>query len=335
MLGLLAAVPIHAGLAFPSCTARCCSRPPRVALLDLRAGPACTRARTRSPAGRPSSRGPLQLHRASRHEPPAGGHSVFRRPLRRRWRCARADPLVAQRARILLAGCCSAGRCPRSCASCRRPPALHVLDIRVAYWSVSILLLALARTDAAPRAPERARRRAARRASTGRRSARSRCSRSRWSRSLPTWWRCCCCRCSTSGRSFEALLNAWLYPQRLRLPEIVRKIGEDMAAATDAQGVLDVLAQAADAARRRARRLGVPVRGRRGSERARARHGDGTHGAARARAAGAADDDSAQRDLPRPDRRRAAVREHQARVLRVLRAARRGRAPADRCATAA
>ena len=121
---------------------------------------------------------------------------------------------------------------------------MHVLDIRVAYWSVSILLLALARTTLRHELLNA--RVAARRGVV-------------YAAAVSALTVFAVALVSVSPYlvallllpllyiwpKFEALLNAWLYPQRLRLPEIVRKIGEDMAAATDAQGVLDVLAQSA------------------------------------------------------------------------------------------
>ena len=56
------------------------------------------------------------------------------------------DPLVAQRARILLGGVLLGGSLPAFVRFVQATTGVHVLDIRVAYWSVSILLLALART---------------------------------------------------------------------------------------------------------------------------------------------------------------------------------------------
>jgi class 3 adenylate cyclase len=44
---------------------------------------------------------------------------------------------------------------------------------------------------------------------------------------------------------FDARLNARLYPQRARYPELIRSIGDELAAATSATAVLDVLARGA------------------------------------------------------------------------------------------
>jgi class 3 adenylate cyclase len=43
---------------------------------------------------------------------------------------------------------------------------------------------------------------------------------------------------------FDAFLNRWLYPKRARLPELVREVGEEMAACTTVEAVLDALAAA-------------------------------------------------------------------------------------------
>jgi class 3 adenylate cyclase len=43
---------------------------------------------------------------------------------------------------------------------------------------------------------------------------------------------------------FDARLNAWLYPQRARFPELIRDIGDEMASQTTIGGVLGVLAHA-------------------------------------------------------------------------------------------
>ncbi len=43
---------------------------------------------------------------------------------------------------------------------------------------------------------------------------------------------------------FARRLDAWLYPQRAHLPELIRAVGEDLAAAVSVDGVLDVLAVA-------------------------------------------------------------------------------------------
>jgi len=240
LLGLLAAVPIHAGLAFPVVHRALLRRPPRVLYWIYGLG---------------------VLHAAVQI---AGWATDFAGPTRYIGifdtslllavtlyfvgRCGvlamhTADPLVAQRARILLGGVLLGGSLPAFVRFVQATTGVHVLDIRVAYWSVSILLLALARTTLRHELLNA--RVAARRAVVygATVSALTVLAVALVSVSpylvallllplLYVWPR------------FEALLNAWLYPQRLRLPETVRRIGEDLAAATDADGVLDALAEA-------------------------------------------------------------------------------------------
>jgi class 3 adenylate cyclase len=240
MLGLLAAVPIHAGLAFPVVHRSLLRRPPRVLYWIYGLGVA---------------HAAVQI---------AGWTTEFAGPLRYIGifdtglllavtlyfvgRCGvlamhTEDPLVAQRARILLAGVLLGGSLPATVRFVQATTGVHVLDIRVAYWSLSILLLALARTTLRHELLNA--RIAARRAVVygAAVSALTVLAVALVSVSpylvavlllplLYVWPR------------FEALLNAWLYPQRLRLPETVRRIGEDLAAATDANGVLDALAEA-------------------------------------------------------------------------------------------
>ena len=240
MLGLLAAVPIHAGLAFPVVHRALLRRPPRVLYWIYGLG---------------------ALHAAAQI---TGWATEFAGPTRYIGifdtglllavtlyfvgRCGvlamhTEDPLVAQRARILLGGVLLGGSLPATVRFVQATTGVHVLDIRVAYWSLSILLLALARTTLRHELLNA--RVAARRAVVygAAVSALTVLAVALVSVSpylvallllplLYVWPR------------FEALLNAWLYPQRLRLPETVRRIGEDLAAATDADGVLDALADA-------------------------------------------------------------------------------------------
>jgi class 3 adenylate cyclase len=240
MLGLLAAVPIHAGLAFPVVHRALLRRPPRV--LYWIYGLGVLHAAVQITGWATDFAGP------TRYIGIFDTSLLLAVTLYFVGRCAvlalhTEDPLVAQRARILLAGVLLGGSLPATVRFVQATTGVHVLDIRVAYWSLSILLLALART--ALRHELLNARVAARRAVVygAAVSALTVLAVALVSVSpylvavlllplLYVWPR------------FEALLNAWLYPQRLRLPETVRRIGEQLAAATDADGVLDALAEA-------------------------------------------------------------------------------------------
>jgi len=240
MLGLLAAVPIHAGLAFPVVHRALLRRPPRV--LYWIYGLGLLHAAVQITGWATEFAGP------TRYIGIFDTSLLLAVTLYFVGRCAvmalhTEDPLVAQRARILLAGVLLGGSLPATVRFVQATTGVHVLDIRVAYWSLSILLLALART--ALRHELLNARVAARRAVVygAAVSALTVLAVALVSVSpylvavlllplLYVWPR------------FEALLNAWLYPQRLRLPETVRRIGEQLAAATDADGVLDALAGA-------------------------------------------------------------------------------------------
>jgi class 3 adenylate cyclase len=240
MLGLLAAVPIHAGLAFPVVHRALLRRPPRV--LYWIYGLGLLHAAVQITAWATDYAGP------TRYLGIFDTSLLLAVTLYFVGRCGALamhteDPLVAQRARILLAGVLLGGSLPATVRFVQATTGVHVLDIRVAYWSLSILLLALART--ALRSELLNARVAARRAVV-------------YGAAVSALTVLAVALVSVSPYlvaglllpllyvwpKFEALLNAWLYPQRLRLPETVRRIGEDLAAATDAEGVLDALAEA-------------------------------------------------------------------------------------------
>ena len=240
MLGLLAAVPIHAGLAFPVVHPLLLKKPPRVLYWIYGLGLAH--------AGVQIAGWATEFAGPTRYLGIFDTSLLLAVTLYFVGRCAALamrteDPLVAQRARILLGGVLLGGSLPAFVRFVQATTGTHVLDIRVAYWSVSILLLALARTTLRHELLNA--RVAARRGIV-------------YAVAVSALTVFAVALVSVSPYlvallllpllyvwpKFEALLNAWLYPKRLRLPEIVRKIGEDMAAATDARGVLDVLAQA-------------------------------------------------------------------------------------------
>lgn len=240
MLGLLAAVPLHAGLAFPVVHRALLRRPPTVLFWIYGLGFAHAAVQITGWA--------TEFAGPTRYIGIFDTGLLLVVTLYFVGRCAAlsmqsADPLVAQRARILLAGVLLGGSLPATVRFVQATTGMHVLDIRVAYWSISILLLALARTTLRHELLNA--RVAARRAVVygAAVSALTVLAVALVSVSpylvallllplLYVWPR------------FEALLNAWLYPQRLRLPETVRRIGETMAEATDADGVLDALAAA-------------------------------------------------------------------------------------------
>ncbi|HTO55612.1 MAG TPA: adenylate/guanylate cyclase domain-containing protein [Myxococcota bacterium] len=240
MLGLLAAVPIHAGLAFPVVHRALLRRPPRV--LYWIYGLGVVHAAIQITGWATEFAGP------TRYIGIFDTSLLLAVTLYFVGRCAALamhtmDPLVAQRARILLAGVLLGGSLPATVRFVQATTGMHVLDIRVAYWSVSILLLALART--ALRNELLNARVAARRAIV-------------YGAAVTALTVLAAALVSVSPYlvaglllpllyvwpRFEALLNAWLYPQRLQLPETVRRIGEDLATAQNADDVLDILAEA-------------------------------------------------------------------------------------------
>ena len=270
MLGLLAAVPIHAGLAFPVVHRSLLRKPPRV--LYWIYGLGLLHAAVQITGWATDFAGPTRYIGIFDTSLAARSDSLLRRPLRHAGH-AHGDPLVAQRARILLGGVLLGGSLPATVRFVQATTGMHVLDIRVAYWSISILLLALARTTLRHELLNA--RVAARRAVVygAAVSALTVLAVALVSVSpylvallllplLYVWPR------------FEALLNAWLYPQRAapaRRP--CARIGEDLAAAHRRGRRARRARRGAGAPRRRAAGLGVPVRGRGGAGRAPARRG--------------------------------------------------------------
>jgi len=240
MLGFLAAVPIHAGLAFPVTHPWLLRRPPRVLYGIYALGVA--HAAVQVTAWATEYAGPL------RYIGIVDTSLLLAVTLFFVGRCAvlamrASDPLVAQRARILLAGALFGMSLPVGVRFVQASLGIHVLDIRVAYWTLSILLLALARTTLRHElmnARVAARRAVVYGAAVGALTvlAVALVALSPYLMAgmllplLYVWPR------------FEAVLNAWLYPKRVRMPGTVRAIGEGLAEATDADTMLDVLCQA-------------------------------------------------------------------------------------------
>ncbi len=240
MLGFLAAVPIHAGLAFPVTHPLLLKRPPRVLYAVYALGVAHAAVQIAAWA--------TEYAGALRYLGIVDTSLLLAVMLFFVGRCGvlamRArDPLVAQRARILLAGALFGMSLPVGVRFVQASLGIHVLDIRVAYWTLSILLLALARTTLRHElmnARVAARRAVVYGAAVGALTvlAVALVSASPYLMAglllplLYVWPR------------FESVLNAWLYPKRVRMPGTVRAIGEGMAEATDAGAVLDVLCQA-------------------------------------------------------------------------------------------
>ncbi len=240
MLGFLAAVPIHAGLAFPVTHPWLLHRPPRVLYGVYALGVA--HAAVQITAWATEYAGPL------RYIGIVDTSLLLAVTLFFVGRCfvlaMRArDPLVAQRARILLAGALFGMSLPVGVRFVQASLGIHVLDIRVAYWTLSILLLALARTTLRHEllnARVAARRAVGYGAAVGALTvlAVALVGLSPYLMAgmllplLYVWPR------------FEAVLNAWLYPKRVRMPGTLRAIGEGLAEATDVATVLDVLCEA-------------------------------------------------------------------------------------------
>ncbi|MEX2208468.1 MAG: adenylate/guanylate cyclase domain-containing protein [Myxococcota bacterium] len=240
MLGFLAAVPIHAGLAFPVTHPWLLRKPPRVLYGVYALGVA--HAAVQIAAWATEYAGPF------RYLGIIDTSLLLAVMLFFVGRCGmlamRArDPLVAQRARILLAGALFGMSLPVGVRFVQASLGIHVLDIRVAYWTLSILLLALARTTLRHElmnARVAARRAVVYGAAVGALTvlAVALVSVSPYLMAgmllplLYVWPR------------FESVLNAWLYPKRVRMPGTVRAIGEGLAEATDVDAVLDVLCQA-------------------------------------------------------------------------------------------
>jgi class 3 adenylate cyclase len=240
MLGFIAAAPIHAALAFPVVHPVLLRRPPRALYWIYLVGVA--HAAIQVTAWATDFAGP------TRYIGIFDTSLLLAVTLYFVVRCGRLamrtnDPLVAQRARILLGGALLGGSLPATVRFVQAATGTHVLDIRVAYWTLSILLLALARTTLRHELLNA--RIAARRAVVygATVSALTVLAVALVTVSpylvavlllplLYVWPR------------FEALLNAWLYPKRVHLPEIVRQIGEGMASATDPDEVLDELCRA-------------------------------------------------------------------------------------------
>ncbi len=239
MLGLLAAVPIHAGLAFPVTHPWLLRRPPRVLYGIYALGVAHAAAQIGAWA--------TDYAGAFRYIGIVDTSLLLAAMVFFVGRCGvlamrASDPLAAQRARILLAGALFGMSLPVSVRFVQATLGIHVLDIRVAYWTLSILLLALARTTLRHElmnARVAARRAVVYGAAVGALTvlAVALVGLSPYLMAgmllplLYVWPR------------FEAVLNAWLYPKRVRMPTTLRAIGEGLAEASDVDRVLEVLCE--------------------------------------------------------------------------------------------
>jgi len=154
------------------------------------------------------------------------------------------DPLVTQRARIVLAGVLFGVVPPVILNFLRGAMQMVVIDMRLSYWSLTALLLALGYL--ALRHDLMDARIVVRRAviyalAVGVLTAQAMVLAAVVGPFavafllLPVlylWPR------------FDGWLNAWLYPKRLRFPELVRQMGSELAASPSVDAVLTVLAQA-------------------------------------------------------------------------------------------
>ena len=163
-------------------------------------------------------------------------------------RCAalsvRAQGLVAQRARILLAGALFGAALPVAVRFVQLSFGRFQVDSRYAYWSLAFLLWALARSTL--RSELLNARVAVQRAAV-------------YGMAVVGLTALAVVLTSFSAYLvallllpllyvwplFEARLNARFYPKRLRLPELVRGVGEELASCGSVQEVLDVLARGA------------------------------------------------------------------------------------------
>jgi class 3 adenylate cyclase len=152
------------------------------------------------------------------------------------------DPLIAQRARILLLGAV-AGVLPITVANFLRALGIFVVDMRLANSTIGFFLLALGYITV--RHDLLNARIAVRRAviyaavvsvltaiAVVLVAVRS-YAVALLLLPLLYWW-----------PRFDARLNAWLYPKRARFPELLRTIGGDMLACTSVDAALDILAEA-------------------------------------------------------------------------------------------
>ena len=240
MVGFVCCVPFHAGLAFPVMHPLLIRRP-RILLLVYGLGAAIAAAQVG--AWCTDFAGPLRYV--------GGGLDttvLLVAMLFLVGRCCvlavRArDPLVTQRARIVLAGVLFGVVPLVILLFLRGALQMVVIDIRLAYWSLTVLLLALGYLTA--RHDLLNARMAVRRAvlygfvvgvltvlavflTAVRPYAVA-------VLLLPLlyWW-----------PRFDARLNAWLYPKRARFPDLVRGIGGELAAGETVDAVLAVLAHA-------------------------------------------------------------------------------------------
>jgi class 3 adenylate cyclase len=240
MVGVVAVVPFHAGLAFPVVHPLLVRRP-RILLLIYALGLSVTA--TQFMGWYTEWAGPL------RH---AGGgldtSVLLAAMLFFVARCSvlavRArDPLIGQRARILVAGTL-AGVVPMALVNfVRNAFGILLVDMRLAYLTLTLFLLALGyitvRQDLL-NARIAVRRAVIYAAVAGILTLLATLLVAVRSYAvvlllLPLlyWW-----------SRFDARLNAWLYPQRARFSELLRAIGTDLATCATVDEVLDVLAQA-------------------------------------------------------------------------------------------
>ncbi len=153
------------------------------------------------------------------------------------------DPLVAQRARILLAGTFFGGAPPLLTRFLQNTFGILVIDLRIVYWTLSIMLFAILYTTLRQHLLNA--RIAARRAviySTAMLALtgiallliafRPYAVGLMLLPLLYFWPR------------FDSRVNAWLYPKRVQFGDLTRDIGEEMAACATEMDVLEILAHA-------------------------------------------------------------------------------------------
>ena len=179
------------------------------------------------------------------------------------WPCSSRDPLVAQRARILLAGAVlRPGAVRGGAVRCARHLGALEIDSRFTIWPLAHLRCRAGARHAAPGAAQRAHRGAPRGALHRRRRSSSPCWRWCSSPCGRTRSPCCCSRCSTCGRASTHACSGGSIRSARAFRSCCARSAPSMAAAPTVDAVLDVARRGARAAVQRAQQRRLPARRR-------------------------------------------------------------------------